>query len=163
MGVNSATPHSLPTEAPQQIAAASVWRRLMGMVYEALLLFGPLLLIGFIYSVLVDLSDKASPEFADFKRFGLQVTIGLSLLAYFGWGWSLGRCTLPMQTLGMRVKSINGNDISVAKAAIRALIALPSVMSGIGFLWAVVDRDSQALHDRLCGTRLVHIPVNRII
>ena len=135
----------------------------MGMVYESLLLFGPLLLIGFLYSVAVDFSDKASPEFNELKRLGLQAVIGAGLLAYFSWGWSLGRCTLPMQTLGMRVQTIEGNDISVGRAALRALVALPSVISGVGFLWAVVDRDSQTLHDRLCGTRLVHIPVKKII
>jgi uncharacterized RDD family membrane protein YckC len=135
----------------------------MGVVYESLLLFGPLLLIAFLYSIAVDFSDQASPELNGLKRLGLQASVGLALLAYFTWGWSLGRCTLPMQTLGTRLQMRNGHDVSVMRAAIRAIVALPSTMTGIGFLWAMVDRDAQTLHDRLCDTRLVHIPVKRII
>lgn len=135
----------------------------MGMVYESLLLFGPLLVLGFLYSVAVDFSDKGSPELYEIKRLGLQVTLSVALLGYFTWGWSHGRCTLPMQTLGMRLQTKDGRQVSTLRAAIRAVVAVPSVLTGIGFLWAMVDRDSQTLHDRLSETRLVYIPVKRII
>jgi uncharacterized RDD family membrane protein YckC len=143
--------------------AATVWRRFMGVVYESLLLFGPLLLLGFIYSVLVDFSDKASPELYEIKRLGMQASLGLALVAYFAWGWSKGRCTLPMQTLGMRLQTTDGKDVSTMRATLRAVLAVPSMMTGIGFLWAIVDRDAQTIHDRLCDTRLVYIPVKRIL
>lgn len=132
----------------------------MGAVYEGFLLFGPLLVIGFIYSVITDYNDQASPALEAMKRLGLQAVISVSVLAYFTWGWSKGRCTLPMQTLGLRVQLRNGADLSAQQAAIRALAAFPSTFLLIGFLWAIFDRDSQTLHDRLLGTRLVHIPVS---
>ena len=135
----------------------------MGIVYEALLLFGPLLVIGFVYSVIVDFSDKANPDLHDIKRTGLQIIIVAALLVYFSWGWSQGRCTLPIQTLGMRLQLRNGRDVDLRTAIVRALIAIPSTLSGIGWLWAIVDRDSQTIHDRLAGTRLVYVPVGRVI
>lgn len=135
----------------------------MGMVYEALLLFGPLMVIVFFYSFLVDFSDRANPALAWAKRLGLQFTIGAMLLGYFAWSWSKGRCTLPMQTLGLKLKTLHDQDLSLKTAIVRALIAIPSVFLGVGFLWAIFDRDSQTLHDRLAGTRLVYVPVKKII
>ncbi|MBU3725811.1 MAG: RDD family protein [Burkholderiaceae bacterium] len=135
----------------------------MGMIYEGLLLFGPLMVIVFFYSFLVDFSDRADPALASVKRLGLQLTIAAMLLAYFVWSWSKGRCTLPMQTLGLKLKTVGGADVTVRTALIRALIAIPSVFFGVGFLWAIFDRDSQTLHDRLAGTRLIYVPVNKIL
>lgn len=135
----------------------------MGMVYEALLLFGPLMVIVFFYSFLVDFSDRADPTLAGIKRLGLQFTIGAMLLGYFAWSWSNGRCTLPMQTLGLKLKTLDEQDPNLKTAVFRALIAVPSLFLGIGFLWAIFDRDSQTLHDRLAGTRLVYVPVNKVI
>lgn len=135
----------------------------MGMVYEALLLFGPFLVIGFIYSVTVDLSDKASPEFISIKRLGLQIVLGCALAAYFGWGWSKGRCTLPMQTLGLKLETTDGQPLTMQRALLRAVIAAPSVFLGVGFLWALFDPHRQMLHDRIAGTRLLYVPVGRVI
>lgn len=135
----------------------------MGMVYEALLLFGPLLVIGFIYSVTVDLSDKASPESIAAKRLGLQFVIACALAGYFTWGWSKGRCTLPMQTLGLKLQTTDGKPLTTQQALLRLVAALPSVFFGIGFLWALIDADRQMLHDRIAGTRLLYVPVGRVI
>jgi hypothetical protein len=38
---------------------------------------------------------------------------------------------------------------------LRYLLALLSVGSGIGLLWALIDPERQFLHDRLIGSRLV--------
>ncbi len=151
------------TSHPTPPAAATVWRRLMGAVYESLLLFGPLLLISFLYSLITDYSDQAAPEAAALKRLGLQLTLAMSIVGYFVWGWSRDRCTLPMQTLGLRVQSKTGGPITPRQALIRALISIPSTVTLIGFFWGLIDRDSQSLHDKLAGTRLVYIPVNRIV
>ncbi len=135
----------------------------MAMVYEALLLVGPLLVLVFVYSFIVDFSDRADPGLTSIKRIGLQLIIAGALLLYFAWLWADGRCTLPMQTLGLKLVTTAGNDLNIRTAAMRALLAIPSVLLGVGFLWAIFDRDSQTLHDRLAGTRLVHVPLNRIL
>lgn len=135
----------------------------MGMVYEALLLFGPLLAVGFVYSLLADFSDRASPEFNEAKRIGLQMVVGALLLAYFSWGWSQGRCTLPMQTLGLKLQTVKGTPLTARRALLRALAAIPSVFLGIGFLWAAIDPRRQMLHDRIAGTELTYVPVGRFI
>lgn len=142
---------------------ATVWRRIMGSIYESLLLFGPLLVVVFFYSIITGFgADNAgSPEAG--KRVGLQIAVVGSLLAYFAWGWSKGRCTLPMQTLGLRLQMRDGSPVSPARAFLRAAIAGPAMFTGLGVIWAILDRDSQSIHDRLTGTRLVQIPVNKII
>lgn len=135
----------------------------MGAVYESLLLFGPLLLISFLYSFLTNFSDRADPGSLEIKRIGLQITLLLAIIGYFVWGWSKDRCTLPMQTLGLRVRSRDGQPITPRQALVRALVAVPSTLSLIGFFWGLFDKDSQSLHDKIAGTRLVYIPVNRIV
>jgi uncharacterized RDD family membrane protein YckC len=135
----------------------------MGAVYESLLLFGPLLLISFFYSFLTDFSDRGDPGAASMKRLGLQLTLGIAIVAYFVWGWSKDRCTLPMQTLGLRVRAKNDQPITTRQALLRALLSIPSTLSLIGFFWGIFDKDAQSLHDKLAGTRLVYIPVNRIV
>ena len=149
--------------AEASYAPASVWRRFMSMVYEGLLLFGPLLLIAFIYSVSLDFNDTSSAGSLTAKRLGLQLVCAAALVAYFTWGWSNQRCTLPMQTLGLRVVDARdpSRKVKPRLARLRALIAVPSTLTGIGLLSALLNRDSQTLHDRFSGTRLVHIPINR--
>jgi uncharacterized RDD family membrane protein YckC len=149
--------------AKASYAPASVWRRFMSMVYEGLLLFGPLLLIAFIYSVSLDFNDTSSAGSLTAKRLGLQLVCAAALVAYFTWGWSNQRCTLPMQTLGLRVVDARdpSRKVKPRQALLRALIAVPSTLTGIGLLSALLNRDSQSLHDRFSNTRLVHIPINR--
>ena len=48
-------------------------------------------------------------------------------------------------------------ELALRHAAIRFLFALAgSLLFGVGFLWALVDRESLFLHDRLAGTRIVN-------
>ena len=50
----------------------------------------------------------------------------------------------------------DGAAIPVKKAAQRYLFALVgTALCGVGFWWALGDRDRQFLHDRLAGTRLI--------
>ena len=146
----------------EQAPSASLWRRIMGSIYEAILLVGPLMLTVFFYSFLTGFGGADDPQ-AGLKRLGLQALMAGGLLAYFTWGWSRGRCTLPMQTLGLRLTLRNGEPLSQSQAFIRALIAGPGLIFGLSWLWALFDRDRQALHDRLAGTRLVYVPVKRMI
>jgi uncharacterized RDD family membrane protein YckC len=98
--------------------------------------------------------------------------------AYFGWFWTGGRRTLPMQTWRLQLARARGEGpVSLALGlrryaafwigpalAIAGYVALrptghPRValcLLAVNYLWALIDRDRQFLHDRLAGTRLIY-------
>ncbi|MDP2826420.1 MAG: RDD family protein [Sulfuritalea sp.] len=126
-------------------------RRIASMAYESLLLLGVL-------SVTFML-----PHLALGMGFGIVlsgwVLIGHVFVvfgAYFIWYWHHGGQTLAMQTWKIRLTTPSGVQPSLARLALRYVLAWPSVIYlGAGVFWALFDRDRQFLHDRLAGTRLV--------
>jgi uncharacterized RDD family membrane protein YckC len=78
--------------------------------------------------------------------------------AYFIYCWTHSGQTLPMKTWRVRLVTVGGDLPVTARAAVRYLYALASIaLAGGGFLWALIDRDGQFLHDRLAGTRLIDV------
>lgn len=129
----------------------SVRRRIASMTYESLLLLGvlsvtfmlPHLALGMEFGVVL-------PGWALISH--VFVVLG----AYFIWYWHHGGQTLAMQTWKVRLTTPNGAQPSLARLALRYLLAWPSLIYlGAGVFWALFDRDRQFLHDRLAGTRLV--------
>ena len=75
---------------------------------------------------------------------------------YFAWFWTHGGQTLPMKTWKLKLVRFDGAPVSLGRALHRYVIAVLGFFAlGLGFLWALVDRDRQFLHDRLAGTALV--------
>lgn len=125
-------------------------RRLVCFLYEALVVFS-ILIIGFLLPqiVLFGFGWSMGPR-------GLWLHVTALLMVYFIWCWLNGGQTLPMKTWKLRLISADGSPLRPLQAVLRYLIAWPSVMCfGIGLLWAFVDKDSQFLHDRLAGTKIV--------
>jgi uncharacterized RDD family membrane protein YckC len=91
------------------------------------------------------------------RRHALQAWIVVVLGLYYTWFWTRGGQTLPMRTWHMRlVRASDGGPVNPGRAAHRFAIAvLGGLAAGLGFAWALVDRDGQFLHDRLAGTALV--------
>lgn len=131
-------------------AVPGVGRRLLSMVYEALLAFA----VAFLAGIAFYGATGGNPAWN--TRLLFQIFLFLTFGAYFVACWCRGGRTLAMQTWKMRVVRRDGASISVGRAAWRYALAWISLLSlGIGFLWACVDRDGQFLHDRLAGTRIV--------
>lgn len=130
--------------------APSLARRLASALYEGLLLVALVFIATFPYlAVFGDASHG-------WRRHLLQAWILAVCGAYFAWFWTRGRQTLPMKTWNLRLVRRDGAPVSVPRALHRfALAALGLAAAGLGFLWALVDRDGQYLHDRLAGTALV--------
>jgi uncharacterized RDD family membrane protein YckC len=60
-----------------------------------------------------------------------------------------------MKTWNLRVTRADGAALNPARAAHRYFLAVLGTFAfGITFLWALVDRDRQFLHDRLAGTAI---------
>jgi uncharacterized RDD family membrane protein YckC len=63
--------------------------------------------------------------------------------------------TLAQKTWNLRLTDLDGSLLRPPRAILRYLLALPSVGSGLGLIWALIDPERQFLHDRLIGSRLV--------
>lgn len=134
------------------ISAPGLWRRLLSMAYESLILFAVLFITGFIFHLAF--RDTASPYFRPAFQLYLLVVAG----GYFTWFWTHGGQTLPMQTWKLRVISKDGRPVSRKQAIARYLFAVIGIfLLGCGIFWALFDRERLFLHDRLAGTRIIRI------
>ncbi len=81
-----------------------------------------------------------------------------ALAAYFVYCWSHSGQTLPMKTWRLRLVLASGDALTGRDAWRRFVFAVPCVAAcGVGYVWALFDRDRQFLHDRLAGTRIIRI------
>jgi uncharacterized RDD family membrane protein YckC len=131
--------------------APGLARRLASGVYE--LLIGIAIAMVATVPFVVLFGDASS----GWRRHALQVWLFVVLGLYYTWFWTRRGQTLPMRTWRIRlVRAGDGGPVNPGRAAHRFAIAvLGFLAAGMGFAWALVDRDRQFLHDRLAGTALV--------
>lgn len=154
-------------------APPTLRRRLACFVYEGVLLFGVVMLAGWLFSTLTQ--QRHALE----NRLGLQVFLFLVLGIYFAWFWSHGGQTVAMKTWHLRVVMRDGAPLSQARALARYVLAWLWFLPGLAAIWLAGLRDGAAvagvltagvvayallaflhpqrqfLHDAICGTRLV--------
>jgi uncharacterized RDD family membrane protein YckC len=160
-----------PTALP--VATPGLGRRLAALIYEGLLLFGVLMLAGWLYGGLTQ--QRHALE----GRAGLQVFLFLVLAIYFVWFWTHGGQTVALKAWRMKVVAANGQALTQTRALARYVLSwlwfLPSLAaiqiaglhSGAAIGSTVVagalsyavtiylHPQRQYLHDALCGTRIV--------
>jgi uncharacterized RDD family membrane protein YckC len=129
--------------------------RLLSLAYEGVLLFGILFVAAYLF---LGLARDAQ---SGLLRLVFQVYVLAVCGAYFVFCWARSGQTLPMKTWRIRLVTEQGKPLAIRQAFRRYLLAVPGVLSGIGVLWAFVDRDRQFLHDRLASTRIVRVEEQR--
>ena len=93
------------------------------------------------------------------KRYALQLFLWLGIGLYFVWCWRKSGQTLAMQTWQLKLSHGHANLLNWPQALIRyALASLSLGVFGLGFVWAVFDRDGLFLHDRLLNSRITFVP-----
>lgn len=131
-------------------------RRLLSMLYEAILLFA----VGFFAAWLFFFASGGRDATAGWARHALQLFIVVVFAGYFLWCWLRGGQTLAMKAWGIRLVGVTPAkalaNVTPGKALVRFLLAAALVPTLISILWALFDRDRQFLHDRLAGTRLIN-------
>ncbi len=128
-------------------------RRLASLVYEALLLTALVIVASFPLAPLL----QALPQ--PWSRLANQAFLLGLIGLYLVWFWRHGGQTLAMKTWRVRLVNRTGGPVGLGQAWLRYGLAVLGLAGlGIGFLWALWDRDRQFLHDRLAGTRLVLSP-----
>ncbi|MBL8343615.1 MAG: RDD family protein [Rubrivivax sp.] len=143
------------------------------MLYEGVLLFGVVMLVGLVYGLLTN--QRHAME----GTVGLKVSLFCALGLYFVYFWSRQGQTLAMKTWHVRLVDRDNGPPALWRATLRYLFAwmwfLPSlaalkvagwssggavatvlVTGALAYAWlARVHSDRQFLHDVLCGTRLL--------
>ena len=132
------------------LRAPALGRRLACAIYEVLLLLALVFIAAFPFLAFIGDSTQG------WKRHALQAWVVVVWGAYFVWFWTRGGQTLPMKTWRIRLVRFDGAPLGAGRAIHRYVLALLGLAAaGLGFAWALVDRDKQFLHDRLAGTALV--------
>jgi uncharacterized RDD family membrane protein YckC len=160
-------------EGAADLATPGLWRRLACFMYEGVLLFGVLMIAGYLFSSLTQ------QRHALVGRHGLQAFLFVVLGIYFVWFWSHGGQTVAMKAWHVRVVTANGHPVSQVRALARYALSwlwfLPALLAlylspihsaplmfavmTVGVLaYAALARlhpQRQFWHDAVCGTRLV--------
>jgi uncharacterized RDD family membrane protein YckC len=132
------------------LRAPALGRRLASALYDLLMVAALVLVATFPFLAVFGDSTLG------WRRHALQLWVLAVSGAYFVWFWTHGGQTLPMKTWRLRLVRGDGAPVSVWRGLHRYLLAVLGLAAlGLGFLWALVDRDRQFLHDRLAGTALV--------
>lgn len=157
------------------VRTPTVKRRLMAMLYDALLITAVEFFANFL---LIFISgNRQTPLFH-----GLGIALFfLVAAAYFIHAWHGSGFTLAMKTWRIKLVKVGHARVPVTNALLRHVLAwgwvLPALFAAWVFklshgqtgmalaigvaLWALtafLDKDRQFLHDRLAGTRLIALP-----
>ena len=144
------------------IQNATRLRLFAACVYELLLLLALWMLCTWIFVSLFGDATHGN------KRYFLQLFLWLVTGAYFVWCWTKTGQTLATKT--WKIKLISQNlakqditnqqnvNLNMQQAMIRYALASASVLAcGLGFIWALVDKNGLFLHDRLLKTRFIRL------
>lgn len=132
-------------------------RRLGAIVYDALLVFAFLILLAVLSTAFLGGENVYAGGPLYVKIY--NAVRFLIIFVFFVGYWSLKGRTLGMQSWGLQLVTADGRVPSVGQATIRFFAAILSWLPlGLGFLWQLWDKDKLTWHDRLSGTRVVHIP-----
>ena len=158
-------PHALP----------SLRRRMAAWLYEGMLLFGVVFVIGYVFSVVTNTRHALD------HRLGQQVAIFIGLAVYFVWQWCRSGQTLAMKTWHIKVVSADGvSPIRPTQAVVRylltyvwfvpGLVVAKSLQMGttgtvwtvLGWvaIWAMLSKlpvSKQFVHDRIAKTALISV------
>ena len=128
------------------------FKLLAACVYELLLLTALWFISAWIFVLLFGDATQS------YKRLFLQIVLWLVTGIYFVWCWRKSGQTLATQTWRMQLVNQAGNVLSTQQAMLRYVLAsLSACVFGLGFLWALVDKNRLYLHDRILNTRFIQL------
>jgi uncharacterized RDD family membrane protein YckC len=138
-------------------SSAGFARRLAALLYDALLIVA--LLMAFTGLLLLvtrrPLLGDTVGAWVYLYRAGLVAVVG----AYFVLNWVHSGQTLGMRAWNLHTVDSRGKRLTPGPATLRFLCAvLAWLPAALGVLWLYVDRERLAVHDRLTGTRILHVP-----
>ena len=125
-------------------------RRLLAMLYDAVILLGVLMLAS---AVALPFGNMHKVAFEDFW---FTLWLFIACFIYLGSCWRYGGMTVGMRAWKIRLVSANGLIISWPRCVLRYITGLVSLaIFGLGILWALVDKKNRGWHDLAARTLLI--------
>ena len=121
-------------------------------IYELLLLIALWMLCTWIF---VSLLGDATHGY---KRYFLQLFLWLVTGAYFVWCWHKSGQTLATKTWKIKLVNKQNMTLTIKQCCIRYALASASTLAfGLGYIWALLDKEGVFLHDRLLKMRFIQM------
>jgi uncharacterized RDD family membrane protein YckC len=121
-------------------------------VYESLILIALWLITCGLFIWIFGVIDSAP------KRLLLQIVLWLATGAYFVWCWVKSGQTVATRTWKIKLVNQQNNTLTPKQALYRYALGSACLLAcGLGFIWALVDKEHVFLHDRLLKTRFVDV------
>ena len=139
----------------QVLGTAGFWRRGAALGIDAMWLFCALgtlswLLVG----IPLPAAGVESARMAFVRLLWDIVPAAVFVIGWARWGTTPGKLLLELRVVDAR----SGERPGWIRSLIRCIGYVVSLLPlGLGFVWAAFDRNGQALHDKLAGTRVVRV------
>ena len=133
-----------------QVSSAPIWKRLLALIYDGLVVTALILISGLVSSVI---AQGEAPAWLT------QLLIVLSVGGYFWLSWSRGGQTAGMRAWRLRLVGLDGeaipNDVAFKRLAWCIVTLAPM---GVMLLTGWLSPIGQTVYDRLSNTRVVAEP-----
>ncbi|HQQ74928.1 MAG TPA: RDD family protein [Pseudomonadales bacterium] len=137
---------------------ASLWRRLAALIYDSFLLFGLLMLLGYIALGLENwLLGASYIEQSPTAGGNPLVFIGMLtvICTFYCVFWLRNKQTLGMQAWRLQLETVSGSPLTLKHCLLRmASGALSWSCLGLGYWWCILPGHI-TWHDKLSGTIVV--------
>ena len=137
--------------------SANIFRRLMAMLYDSLLLVGIIFAFGVIVFILRRLAgDDTLQAPNDNAQSIIILGMWLSCASFYVWCWHRNGQTLGMKSWRLQLQDHNQKPLSWRKCWLRCILAHISFTSlGVGYLWCIIDKEGRCLHDIFSQTKII--------
>lgn len=140
---------------------ASIFRRLLALIYDSFLLFG----ISITYAagvlgarILFLGQEQALAASSELFQFLQLVGLWVVLSCFYVWCWRRSGQTLGMKVWRLQIQQIDGSRADLLSCWYRCLLAPLSLLTIIGYLWALFHPEGHCLHDLASKTKVVLLP-----
>lgn len=145
--------------------AAGLIRRFAAMFYDTFLSIALLMVITLAYKG-VQMAIVGEARLRQLSDAGaldgdplLSTLLVMGLFGFFAKFWTHNGQTLGMQVWGVRIQNRDGSAISLWQALLRFIVSIASWLClGLGFLWALWDKEKRTWHDIYSDSCAVQLP-----
>lgn len=136
---------------------ASLWRRLAALVYDALIILGLLMLTTLIINAVIAASTGQFP--GAYPSSVILTLIFTLCFFYYSHSWRRGGQTIGMKAWRLTLINDNPKPLQLSQCMLRTGTGFFSlVLGGLGFWWALFDKQQRTWHDMASYTHIVFKP-----